>query len=400
MGYTVSVTSFSQVTPMKTSTRRRMLALASLPLAGTLLSSPRLRAQDRLLDEIVSFTGAMLFLDARVPALILGAVRDGRTAVFGFGETSDGSGKEPDGNTMLRIGSITKAFTGQVLAGLVSQGTVRLTDRLQDRLGWPVKVPERDGRPIRLIELATHTSGLPREVERTPGPPDDPFRTLTQEAYVKGLQSDPLLFTPGSGGLYSNFAFDLLAAALASSAGKPYDQILREIVLDPAGMKDTVLALRDGDAGRVMQGHFFDGKAMPTVRATSVMAGASSLYSTANDILRWLAWHLDRFSPRGAEVRLLDHAAYVPRDGLKPVSGFDEAGHMDAMGLGWIVMAPKGSRPLILQKAGGLQGIFSYSAFAPTRGVGVFAAMNQFNVGAFTAMAGAANGLIEQLAPR
>ena len=385
---------------MKHPTRRRALALASLPLAGSLFSAPPLRAQDRLLDEIVSFTGAMLFLDARVPALILGAVRDGRTAVFGFGETSDGSGKEPDGNTMLRIGSITKAFTGQVLAGLVSQGTVRLTDRLQDRLGWPVKVPERDGRPIRLIELATHTSGLPREVERTPGPPDDPFRTLTQEAYVKGLQSDPLLFTPGSGGLYSNFAFDLLAAALASSAGKPYDQILRELVLDPAGMKDTVLALRDGDAARVMQGHFFDGKAMPTVRATSVMAGASSLYSTANDILRWLAWHLDRFSPRGAEIRLLDHAAYVPRDGLKPVSGFDEAGHMDAMGLGWIVMAPKGSRPLILQKAGGLQGIFSYSAFAPTRGVGVFAAMNQFNVGAFTAMAGAANGLIEQLAPR
>ena len=73
---------------------------------------------------------------------------------------------------------------------------------------------------------------------------------------------------------------------------------------------------------------------------------------------------------------------------------------MDAMGLGWIVMAPKGNRPLILQKAGGLQGIFTYSAFAPTRGVGVFAAINQFNVGAFTAMAGTANGLIEQLAPR
>jgi D-alanyl-D-alanine-carboxypeptidase/D-alanyl-D-alanine-endopeptidase len=385
---------------MMNPTRRRALALTSMSMAGALLAPPRVRAADKLLDEIVSFTGAMLFLDARVPALIIGAVRDGQTAVFGFGEMSDGSGKEPDANTMLRIGSITKAFTGQVLAGLVSQGTVKLTDRLQDRLGWPVKVPERDGRPIRLIELATHTSGLPREVERAPGPPDDPFRTLTQEAYIKGLQSDPLLFTPGSGGLYSNFAFDLLAAALASSAGKPYDQLLKEVVLDPAGLKDTVLALRDGDGARVMQGHNFDGKPMPSITATGVMAGASSLHSTANDILRWLSWHLDRFSPQGTEVRLLDHAAYVPRDGLKPVSGFDEAGPMDAMGLGWIVMAPKGNRPLILQKAGGLQGIFTYSAFAPTRGVGVFAAINQFNVGAFTAMAGTANGLIEQLAPR
>jgi len=139
---------------------------------------------------------------------------------------------------------------------------------------------------------------------------------------------------------------------------------------------------------------------MPHVKATSVMAGASSLCSTPNDILRWLAWRLDRFSPQGAELRLVDHAAYVMRDGLNPVSGFDEAGQMDAMGLGWVVMLPRGSRPLILQKAGGLQGVFSYAAFAPTRGVGVFIAINEFNIGAATAMMNLANGLIDQLAPR
>ena len=377
------------------------LALVVVSTASAvLLVAAKARAEDKLLNEIVEFNAAMMFMEARVPALVVGAVRNGETAVFGFGEISDGSGKAPDGNTMMRVGSITKAFTGQVLAGLVSQGKVKLTDRLQDRLGWPVKVPERDGRPIRLIELATHTSGLPREVERAPSPSDDPFRSLTQEAYIKGLQSDPLLFTPGNGGLYSNFAFDLLAAALANAAGKPYDTVLKEIALDPAGLKDTVLALPEGDRARLMQGHNFDGKPMPDVEATPVMAGASSLYSTTNDILRWLAWHLDRFSPQGAEIRLLDHAAYVPRDGLKPASGFDESGHMDAMGLGWIVMAPKGDRPLILQKAGGLQGVFSYAAFAPTRGVGVFIAINQFNLGAYAAVSAAANDLIAALAPR
>lgn len=385
---------------MKISMSRRTLALAALSISSGLFAAAPSRAEDKLLNEIVSFNGAILFMDTRVPALVIGAVRNGQTAVFGFGETAPGSGKAPDGQTMMRIGSITKAFTGQVFAGLVSQGKVGFTDRLQDRLGWPVKVPEKGGQPIRLIELATHTAGLPREVDRAESPPDDPFRSLTQEAYVKGLQSDPLLFTPGTGALYSNFAFDLLAAALAHAANKPYDALLKEIVLDPAGLKDTVLALRDGDAARVMQGHNFDGKPMPNVRATPVMAGASSLYSTPNDILRWLAWHLDKSSAQGTELRLLDHAAYVPRDGLSPVSGLDDAGHMDAMGLGWIVLAPKGSRPLILQKAGGLQGIFSYTAFAPTRGVGVFVAINQFNVGAFTAMANLANGLIEQLAPR
>jgi serine-type D-Ala-D-Ala carboxypeptidase/endopeptidase len=385
---------------MKTSPPAWTLALAALCTTGAIFASATARAEDKLLREIVEFNGVMMFLDSRAPAMIVGAVRHGEAVVVGFGETSDGSGKAPDGQTMLRIGSITKAFTGQVLADRVAKGSVKFTDRLQDRLGWPVKVPERSGRPIRLIELATHTSGLPREVDRTPGPPDDPFRTLTQDAYIKGLQSDPLLFPPGTGGLYSNFAFDLLAAALSNASGKPYDALLKESVLDPAGLKDTVLMLRDGDAARLLQGHNFDGKPLPNVTATAVMAGASSLYSTPNDVLRWLAWHLDRFSPQGAELRLIDHAAYVPRDGLNPVSGFDEAGHMDAMGLGWVVMAAKGDRPLILQKAGGLQGIFSYAAFAPTRDVGVFVAINQFNLGAAIAMMAAANALIEQLAPR
>ncbi len=78
----------------------------------------------------------------------------------------------------------------------------------------------------------------------------------------------------------------------------------------------------------------------------------------------------------------------------------DESGRMDAMGLGWVIMAPEGDRPLILQKAGGLQGIFSYVAFAPARGTGVCAAVNAFDVDAGLAMAKTANDLITELAPR
>ena len=91
---------------------------------------------------------------------------------------------------------------------------------------------------------------------------------------------------------------------------------------------------------------------------------------------------------------------YLQRDGLNPVSGLDESGRMDAMSLGWIVMEPHGDIPLILQKAGGLQGIFCYAAFAPTRGVGVFVAINKFDFGTAAAMAGVVNHMIAELAPR
>ena len=78
----------------------------------------------------------------------------------------------------------------------------------------------------------------------------------------------------------------------------------------------------------------------------------------------------------------------------------DELGHMDAMGLAWVIMAPEGDRPLILQKAGGLQGIFAYVAFAPTRNIGVMVAINTFDFNAGMAMAKTANDLIAELAPR
>jgi D-alanyl-D-alanine-carboxypeptidase/D-alanyl-D-alanine-endopeptidase len=99
-------------------------------------------------------------------------------------------------------------------------------------------------------------------------------------------------------------------------------------------------------------------------------------------------------------MRLLDHAVYLDRDGLNPVFGMDEGGEMNAMGLGWVVMRPEGNRPLILHKSGGLQGQFSFVAFAPTRGVGVFVSMNEFSVGGFEAMAKAVIELMTELAPR
>jgi serine-type D-Ala-D-Ala carboxypeptidase/endopeptidase len=112
-------------------------------------------AADRLLQEEVEFSGTITYLSAKVPSFILVAVRNGETAFAGFGDIADKSGKAPDGDTMFRIGSVSKVFCGEVLASMVLDGKVRFEDRLQDRLGYDVKLPERDGRPIRLIDLAT-----------------------------------------------------------------------------------------------------------------------------------------------------------------------------------------------------------------------------------------------------
>jgi serine-type D-Ala-D-Ala carboxypeptidase/endopeptidase len=381
---------------------RKSIGFACVTAVVAALTTPcsQANAEDRLLTEAVNFTGALTYLSIKVPGFVLVAVRNGETAFAGFGNVAEKGGKTPDADTMFRIGSVSKVFCGEVLASMVLDGKVRFADRLQDRLGYDVNVPERTGHPIRLIDLVTQASGLPREVPREDGPPNDPFGTNTKEAQIADLKTDPLLFPPGTATFYSNYGFDLLGAALANAGGKPYSDLLKERVLDPVGMKDTVFNLRPGDEARVMQGHNFDGSPMTAAKTPTSIECAGGLHTTANDMARWMKWHLDRFAMTDRDLRLLDHAAYLYRDGLTAVVGLDDASPMDAMGLGWVINLPTANRPLILQKSGGLQGSFAYLAIAPTRGVGAFFVMNEFSASGFGAAVAATNSLIAQLAPR
>ena len=85
---------------------------------------------DPVLDEIVDFTGQILFIETKVPALVIGAVRQGSVSVSGFGECAGPGSPPPDGATLLRIGSVTKSFAGEMLAHMTAAGTVKLTDPL------------------------------------------------------------------------------------------------------------------------------------------------------------------------------------------------------------------------------------------------------------------------------
>ena len=350
-------------------------------------------AEDKLLAETVDF-GRHLHLSP-VPGFVIGVVRNGETVVRGYGEIADGSGKAPDGDTPMRVGAITKVFCGATLATMVADGSVKFTDRLQERLDWDVTIPQRDGKEIRLIDLATHSSGLPREAAGKAGETRTSDRS--KEDYISSLTRT----------LSCSHRVPASSIPISTSTcwRKPWPTCgLRRRVARPRARSCRTqghsLRFPEADRKWAMRGHNFDGSPMPFIPTSPMIEGASGLYSTTNDMLRWLSWHLDRFSPQDAEMRLLDHATYLHRDGLDPAFGMDEGGTMDAMGLGWVVMQPEGNRPLIFHKLGGLQGEFSFVAFAPTRGIGVFASMNKFSVEGFDAMAKATSELITELAPR
>lgn len=376
----------------------RTLLLAAVALGATV---PPVLAADKQLEEATAFTGAIMALGSNVPGLIFGAVRGGETALVGFGETRDGSGKEPDENSIFRIASVSKVFCGTVLSAMAIDGLLGVTDPLEAYAGEGVTVPGKDGRTIRLVDLVTQASGLPREVPRPDSPAEDPFASNTREVAFAELLNDPFLYPPGTAVAYSNWGYDLLGAALATAGGSPYADQLRDRFLDDLGMDGTVFN-PPADAGDdLMEGHFFDGSPMPNVPTPAGIECAGGLHTTGADMLKWIAWNVDRDGDTMRELRRVTQAAYLYRDGLASVVGIDDAGPMAAMTLGgWVVQMPDGNKPLILEKTGGLQGFFTYVAIAPTRGVGAFFVMNQFNAGAFGAAVQRTNDFVAALAPR
>ena len=351
---------------------------------------------DALLDEAVAFNAQILHLQTDVPGLLFAAIKNGEVAVAGFGETKRGNGIAPDGDTVLRLGSITKAFAGEMLAQAVARGEVKFTDQIKPLLPTELAAAMETQPLIRLIDLATHSSGLPREVPHQNGPDADPFKTITLDAFAAWLKETPVLFPPGTSIAYSNFGFDLLSAGLATAGGAAYEDLLAERITKPLKMADTGFVVTPEMASRLMSGHAPDGTPLPEVPSGSVITGSGGLRSTANDLLKWLQWHLADTQEQ-AEVRFLDHATYVQRDGMQTVISMDESGRMDAMGLGWVVMNETGEQPFVLQKAGALQGQMSYLAFAPEHGTAVFVSINQFDFSAAFAMTELANEFLANL---
>lgn len=355
--------------------------------------------QDPLLEAMVEQSGNVFMGTTGVPALIIAVVQDGKTVVAGFGERAGPGSPKPDGSTIFRTGSLYKTFSGAMLASLVSEGKLGFEDRPEVHLNWGIAWPQMDGRDIRVIDLATHASGLARDIVMPEGQTMDPNVPISPEILAANLKG-PLLFAPGTGVSYSNVGFDILSHVMAKAAGEPYFDYLTRIILMPIGATSTTLTPSEAQLGNRLHGQTPAGKEIPdTGIAPSDASGG--FFSTADDMAKWLSWHLETARDDAAEIRLMDHAQWLSRDGLLRVFlSTAEVGQMDAMGLAWVVMHPEGDRPLVLQKTGGRAGIVSHLAFSPARGVGVFAAINRFDANAAEDLAAMANTIITNLASR
>src|SRR5581483_4562039 len=262
--------------------------------------------------------------------------------------TEGGSGF--DGDTVFEIGSISKVFTSTLLADMVGHGEVKLDDPISQYLPESAKVPTRKGRAITLVDLATHTSGLPRMPDNaSPKDPSNPYADYTVEQMYAFLSGYRLTRDIGEKYEYSNLGGGLLGHVLALKAGTSYEALVTSRICRPLGMTDTRITLTPEMTARLAKGHDEAGKPVANWDIPT-LAGAGALRSTAHDLLKFVSANMGLVK---TDLRTTLELTQNPRH---------EAGSsLMQIGLGWHIM--KKTAGDVIWHNGGTGGYHSFIGF-------------------------------------
>ncbi|MBI3899258.1 MAG: beta-lactamase family protein [Gammaproteobacteria bacterium] len=313
------------------------------------------------------------------PGIVVGVLSpDGAMQFFGYGVTDEGSGITPNGDTIFALGSLSKGFLGALASTLVAEHVVSWDDTLAQLL--PPELPlSADAKKISLLQLATHTSGLPRQPMTF-----QQCRYFTQflftgKNFYRHLDADQVFNYLADFQVpkkieiqYSNIGYGLLGYVLEHRTGVPLATLLKEKVLAPLGLQNTGYVPEElpGYTTRA-HGHAGDqpkfiarGRHVPEWQFTELMKGSAGVYSSARDLLTFAAAHLDANGtrPNPALVDVLQ--VRVPR-------------RTEAAAVAWMVDEIHGQH--ITYQFGVVAGYTSYIGLDIDRHTAVVVLQNSFN---------------------
>ena len=297
--------------------------------------------------------------------IVVGVIGPEGRRVIAHGNLEKGDMRPLDGDTIFEIGSVTKVFTSLLLADMVQRGEVAVNDPIAKYLPETVKVPERNGKQITLLDLATHTSGLPRLPSNfSPQNPSNPYQDYSVEQLYQFLAGYKLERDPGSQFEYSNLGGGLLGHVLALREGTSFELLVARRICAPLGMTSTGITLTPEMKVRLAAGH---NAAMETVEpwgGQRTLAGAGALRSSANDMLAFMAANLCYTdSPLAPAMAALLQER-------KPMGGRQGS----EVALGWHIAKRNGKE--IVWHNGGTGGYRTYVGFDPAVRMGVVALSN------------------------
>lgn len=331
---------------------------------------------DGMVDGIVS----QYIKKEKASGLAIGIIRnDGTSRTWGYGYTDAVKAHKIDGETLFALGSISKGVTGEVVAGLVEKGLLKWDDKLSDLL--PKNTPlSDDAKNITLLQLATHTSGLPRQNMNKDMlqsflkylyTGDNFYNELDSDAVLNDLSSFKRPQTPEP--QYSNLGYALLGYILKLKTGEDiqqlsYDFIFRSLKMGSTSFHGPTLKAYPyraiGHAGD--QPKFIRrGKVVPDWYFTNNMVAAANLYSNVDDLLKYLRAHITDSEPSELNSAIrVSEKIYFERN-------------IEAANIAWVT--DHKDNQVITYQVGYIGGYSSYIGFDKKHKNAVVVLQNSFN---------------------
>jgi len=289
--------------------------------------------------------------------IVVGVIEPNGRRVVAYGHRAKGDPRTVDGDTIFEIGSVSKVFTSLLLADMVTRNEVALDDPAARYLPGDVTLPERSGKSITLLDLSTHSSGLPSLPSNLkPKDPRNPYADYSVEDLYQFISGYTLPRDPGSEFEYSNLGAGLLGHLLASRAETDYESAIRVRITEPLRMPDTGIALSAAMKQRMATGH--NAMLLPVANwDLPTLAGAGALRSSVNDMLTFLEAFLGyRESPLAPAMKAM-------LDVRRPMG-------KGAIGLAWFLLGEGAWH------GGSTGGFRSFLGCEPNAGIGVVVLSN------------------------
>ena len=319
--------------------------------------------------DLIDMECDSLLADPMIRSLSVAVIHKGRTYVFHKGQLVNG--ERPNDKTLYEIASLTKTFTGTLLAQAIAEGRMEIDEDVRTYIRGVYPNLEFSQKPMTLRHLVTHTSGLPHMFPEEPDLFKDPDwdqlpykinhlqNGFTKASFFEELKKVQLDTVSGFKFAYSNAGANLVGYCLEEVYGKSYEQLLKEYILVPLDMNDTDIVIDEANKKFIAVGLNANGREMP-FRAEKQMKAEGGIISSLEDMTKYLKFQLRSDDP----VVKISHGELLN-------------GRYDPFesGMFWQLQKTEGKVTKIHQN-GGAYGTSSWLTILPQKNTGIFMATN------------------------
>lgn len=348
-----------------------LLSLHAYAQNGTVTANPVKtdNLRNGKVDDAVHLVAERYMNNPHTADLSIGIWQDGKAYRYNYHR---GDGPLPTAASFYGLGSIAKTFVTSLLAQAVTEGKLKLADDIRKHL--PGKYPNLayNGKPVHVVDLANHTSGLP-ELSRnysekyvdsithlSPRALTAWYARYTADSLLKDMHHFTLDTVPGTHYRYNGNAMLVLAVLLEKVYHKPYAVLIRDYVKTRFGMTETKIELSPAEKKRLLQGHDENGEPLPYVVDKGFRA-APSITSTVNDMLKYIQAGVEEKDPA---IKLTHKTTWKDADGSN-------------IGLGWMLGTDERGEQYIIHTGHEGTGYNALCVLYPKRRTGIIILVNE-----------------------